>query len=235
MTDPCNSLDILFLGRVNCLYSQRLMSTLKSRGANVEYIESKSRTESLPKKISGWKGHLIVSFRSYFILKRDLICKAKWGALNFHPGPPKYRGSCPASWALYNGDNTFGVTAHIMDEKLDHGQIIETKSFPIDASDTIDSLLKKTHSELFNLANTILIEVLSAGPTFIQTKLNEKDSSSSWSGPVYSFREADSISKVDPQNTSKDELRRLIRAFNSSDYPVWIELHGYRFLLSCKE
>ena len=54
------------------------------------------------------------------------------GAINFHPGPPEYPGVGSASLAIYDKRSTHGVTAHVMDDKYDHGEILRVRRFPID-------------------------------------------------------------------------------------------------------
>ena len=43
--------------------------------------------------------------------------------LNFHPSTPDYRGMGCINFALLTTKN-YGSTAHLIDEKIDHGKII---------------------------------------------------------------------------------------------------------------
>jgi methionyl-tRNA formyltransferase len=47
-----------------------------------------------------------------------LLDLPKFDAANFHPGSNQYPGVGATSFALYNGDINFGLTAHRMDEGL---------------------------------------------------------------------------------------------------------------------
>jgi len=48
-----------------------------------------------------------------------------YSLLNYHLSPlPKYRGRHPMHWALINGENTFGSTIHLMNGKVDDGEIV---------------------------------------------------------------------------------------------------------------
>jgi methionyl-tRNA formyltransferase len=93
--------------------------------------------------LSGWRGDWILSFKADLILSRQTLENAKKGAINFHPSPPKYRGLGGYWWALHNGDQDYGVTAHLMDEQIDHGQIIKTDSFAILPRDSVESLKER--------------------------------------------------------------------------------------------
>lgn len=98
-------------------------------------------SHGIPKPdLTNWRGDRIISFKADLILSRNTLDSAKKGAINFHPCPPRYRGLGGYWWALHNRDTTFGVTAHFMDERIDHGSIIDTKNFAIWPNDTEQSL-----------------------------------------------------------------------------------------------
>ena len=89
--------------------------------------------------IDDWHGDWIISFKSDLILPLSVIERAREGAINFHPCPPKYRGLGGYWWALHNGDTSFGVTCHHMDKRIDHGDIIKVEDFPIWQGETVES------------------------------------------------------------------------------------------------
>ena len=92
--------------------------------------------------IDGYKPDLLVSMSFNQILKKDIIAYAPKGFINCHAGAlPFYRGRNPLNWVLINGENTFGITVHYVDEGIDTGDIIEQKHFPISTHDTYSSLL----------------------------------------------------------------------------------------------
>lgn len=111
--------------------------------------------------LSGWKGDWIISFKSDLILDRATLARASKGAINFHPSPPRYRGLGGYWWALHNGDDAFGVTCHYMNERIDHGEIITTKSFPIWRGDTVESLKHRAAVYSLALLNETLDAILS--------------------------------------------------------------------------
>ena len=94
----------------------------------------------------------IINFNSYFILKKRHLNVAKNCCLNFHPAPPKYRGRGSINYALFNNDKKFGVTCHIIDEKIDHGPIINVMYFDVPKSSNVKKLFDLTKSKLFVLA-----------------------------------------------------------------------------------
>jgi len=102
---------------------------------------------------------LIVSINTPQKLKAPLLALPANGCLNVHFGMlPKYRGLLPIFHALMNGESSFGVTVHLMDEKLDNGDIVAQRAVPIGASDTLDSLYPKG----FAAASELLGEAIEA-------------------------------------------------------------------------
>ena len=84
---------------------------------------------------------------NYFAPKKFpkwLLDLPKFDAINFHTGSNQYPGVGATSFALYNGDINFGLTAHRMNEKFDNGEIINQFFFKI--KNKIDCL------ELYNQA-----------------------------------------------------------------------------------
>jgi methionyl-tRNA formyltransferase len=65
-------------------------------------------------------------------------------SVNIHPSLlPKYRGATPIAWAIFNKETETGVTAHLLTEKLDAGDILLQKTIPIERGDTDNELRKK--------------------------------------------------------------------------------------------
>ena len=133
------------------------------------------------------------------------------------------------NWALYNNADTYGATAHIMDEKIDNGAIIECRRFPILKEDDVKTLLARAHLGTFELLVDITTGLAREGESFLNYKLktsrNEK-----WTGKAKKMSEIDKLQVVSP-NCSKEELERLIRSTYTPDFPPEIHLHGYKFVL----
>ena len=79
----------------------------------------------------------------------EIFATPRLGTLNVHDSLlPAYAGFAPLNWALINGENEVGVTAHVMDERLDRGDIILQYRVPVEPTDTATALFHKT-LELF--------------------------------------------------------------------------------------
>ncbi len=81
---------------------------------------------------------------AFSILPLAVLKASKYGAVNVHGSLlPRYRGAAPVQWAIANGDRESGVTVFLLDEKMDHGPVLEQRTVAIENDDTTESLLEK--------------------------------------------------------------------------------------------
>jgi methionyl-tRNA formyltransferase len=101
---------------------------------------------------------VLVSVNYLFIIENDLIELPKRVAFNVHGSLlPKYRGRTPHVWAIINNETETGITAHLIDDGCDTGDIIRQIKVPIEKEDTGASVLEKFAA----LYPTIVDDVLS--------------------------------------------------------------------------
>ena len=222
-------LSVLFFGKYNCQYSQKVLEHLRRLGFDVQSILSKNRNEKLPECIGSWQGDYIICFRSYFLIPKSLLDRAKVAAINFHPGSVEYPGSGCLNWALYDNAEVYGVTAHIMNEKIDDGAIIECRRFPILKQDNVKTLLARAHSKTYDLILDITTGLAFDGKKYLEKKLGDSKNEK-WVGAARKMLELDRLKIVDP-NSTKEELESVIRATYTPAFPPEIHLHGYKFVL----
>ena len=146
---------VIFLGRKSDSYSKKILKILKEKYKSVDCVLSKKIGDKLPKKFNK-QYDIAYSFRSYILLKPIFLKKIKKFKINFHPAPPKYRGTASVSMALKNNDKFFGCTAHFITKKIDYGKIIEVKKFAIKKIQKLSSVLMKTHKESYKQAVRII-------------------------------------------------------------------------------
>ncbi|MDO4566326.1 MAG: methionyl-tRNA formyltransferase [Oscillospiraceae bacterium] len=78
------------------------------------------------------------------ILPKEILEIPRWGCVNIHASLlPKYRGAAPIQRALMNGESETGVCSMYMGEGLDTGDIIASKSCPIEDGDDAVSMFEK--------------------------------------------------------------------------------------------
>jgi folate-dependent phosphoribosylglycinamide formyltransferase PurN len=67
------------------------------------------------------------------IIKESVFSIPKLGSINLHQGlAPLYRGGPTVFWELFNGEKEIGITIHFVATKVDTGDIILQKTFPLE-------------------------------------------------------------------------------------------------------
>ncbi len=79
------------------------------------------------------------------ILKEPILSIPELGILNFHPGLlPDVRGLDTVQWAIFH-NKPFGVTAHLIDEKIDRGRILVREEIPLYPDDSLTDISLRLH------------------------------------------------------------------------------------------
>jgi methionyl-tRNA formyltransferase len=90
----------------------------------------------------------LIAFAASVIVPKSILAELRYGAYNFHPGPPEYPGSRPGRFALADGRTEFGVTAHAMVEQVDAGPIVRVNRFRIAPGESIAALNERSYVHL---------------------------------------------------------------------------------------
>ncbi|MFD9821238.1 methionyl-tRNA formyltransferase [Streptomyces violascens] len=139
----------------------------------------------------------------------------KHGTLNVHDSLlPKYAGFSPLIWALINGESEVGVTAHMMDEVLDAGDIVRQEAVAVGPTDTATDLFHKT-VDLIAPVTIGALDLIAAGRTEF-TKQDRTQAS-------FFHKRAEEDIRIN-WNWPADVLARLVRA-QSAPYPAAFTFH----------
>ena len=215
---------VLLICRYQDKFSLKFYKDLKYYFKSVEIFYSKKYDEKITKKIKNWKGDYIFSFRSLLILPDSIIKNAKVAAINFHPGPPKYRGVGCLNYALYNEEKYYGVTAHLMKKKIDYGEIIKTNKFKIPPFN-LDKILILTHKKLYTLAKEIIFKIKSDKDYIYNSIKNNKDK---WSKTIKTKSQLDKFYIIN-KSISKKKLNIKLRATITKKYKPYFKIHNKKF------
>jgi len=131
-----NSFSLLFLGKAedpNCL---RALEFCNQNFANVSSCLGKWN-DPFPEVARNWKGDFIVSYLSRWVIPDAILKVAKKGSNQFHPASPEYPGIGCTNFALYENAKEYGVTCHHMAPRVDTGQIIAVRRFPLYDEDDV--------------------------------------------------------------------------------------------------
>ena len=215
---------ILFCCRKNEKYSRLLLKYFKSK-TNLKIFFSSTYNEKLPKYFYKFNYDYIINFRSYLILRKDILKKAKY-SINFHPSLPKYRGVGCANYAIINNDRFFGSTIHLVNEKIDSGKIISVKKFKLLANPSLKYLLQKTHKSMFLQAKSFLKKLL---VDKINIKHEIRKNKYKWSKQYNNLSKLNKFYNLDIK-LNKRKLEKYFRATVIDNFKPSIKINGENFL-----
>lgn len=132
------------------------------------YQPNRLRDEDVIKEVISIECDYIVVAAYGQILPKEILSYAP--CINLHASIlPQYRGASPIQQTLLNGDTKTGVTAMLMDEGLDTGDIIKIVTVDVGADEMAESLFER----LTDIASDLTIDVLQNFATFTPQKQNE--------------------------------------------------------------
>ena len=221
--------NVLFFGRKDCVYTKKIKSFLKKKSKNFYYLQSNFFGEKINiSKFNKINFDYIFCFRSYYILKKEFLKKCKKAAINFHPGTPKYRGIGCVNFALLNNEKYYGCTAHIINQKIDSGKILNVKKFKVRINDNVQSCLEKTYKLMFKQAK-ITINLLLKNENNL-ARLIQKNKKIKWSKKITTKKDLEKIYLI-KKNISKKDFSKRIRATKTKIFKPYISLYGKKFIL----
>lgn len=229
-------MSLLFLGKANDPHAQRALDFCRLHQPDtVSYLgkwgdplpeelrcrvhwQDRVGCEKEPTRCTAlWRnGDYLISYCSRWIVPAVALNGTRKMALNFHPGPPEYPGFAPVCHALYENDDTFGVTCHKMTPQVDRGEIVWLERFPIYAKDTVTSVLVRTHTMLETLFYNVMARVFSG---------EELRRWSGWVREPYTRRDLEELSTLTPE-MSEAEMRRRIRAVMYDKWRAKMVING---------
>ena len=213
---------ILFLGKNNDTYTLKALNHLKLLFTDVEFYLG-DWGDPLPTDTSFWEGQILISYKSRWIVPKNLLDKAKEVAINFHPASPDYPGIGCVNFALYENAKEYGSTCHHMNPKVDTGDIIKVVKFPIYPSDNVETLLTRTYEHQLILFYE-MIDYLYSGKKL--PKSNEK-----WSREPLSRKDFDELNKIQIDMDSS-EIKRRIRATLYKKFRPKLSFNNFNFELN---
>lgn len=140
------------------------------------------------------------------IIPKEILDIPRLGTIGVHPSLlPKYRGASPIQSAILNGGEETGVTLYLMDEKMDHGPVLETRKWKIESRMDYTGLLK----ELAELGGEMLIETL---PRFLAGEIEPMPQNHEEATFTKKFKTEDGfVSEKDLQAALGGDTERAIR------------------------
>lgn len=193
---------VLFLGKKENLFAERAADFIRQHFSH-PLVFTGDRYDKLPHEVVNWKGDLLISFISSWILPETLLQSTSFAAINFHPGSPEYPGIGCTNFAIYNKEKEYGVTCHHMKAVVDTGNIIMVKRFPIKEEDTVFSVTQECYAMIESTFYEIMECILQGNSLPV--------SSEQWKRKPYTRKQLDELCCVMP-DMSEEEIERRIKA-----------------------
>ncbi len=212
-------ISILFLGKAEDAYCLRALDFCRQRFTHVTDCLG-AWGDPLPQVAKEWSGDYIISYLSRWVVPSFLLERARKAAFNFHPASPEYPGIGCNNFALYENAQEYGVTCHHMASKVDTGQIIAVRRFPIYPQDGVAELLERTYQHQIALFFEI-VGLLAEGK---ELPVSEER----WKRPPFTREQFNELFIITP-DMSREEVTRRIRAVSYRHWQPYMELHGFRF------
>lgn len=170
-------------------------------------------------RLQEYQPDLVIVAAYGLLLPQPILDIPKLGSINTHASLlPRWRGASPITFAILSGDAETGVTLMQIDEGLDTGNILTSRSIPILPDDTTGSLTEK----LSTLGAQLLLDTL---PAYLQGKVTSTPQDQSRATMTRLVAKEDGKINWD---TSATYLERMIRAYQP--WPsAYSHLHGEQF------
>jgi methionyl-tRNA formyltransferase len=135
--------------------SEDIISLCKEK--NIPFFKGNPRNKLGYNFIKNIQVDVIASINYLFLIDDDIIQHSKQLTFNIHGSLlPKYRGRTPHVWAIINNEIETGITAHVINEKCDAGDIIFQLKVPINKDDTGAVILEKYKLEYYNVFKEVI-------------------------------------------------------------------------------
>lgn len=185
----------------------------------VSVREQSTFSKGFIEEVAEWGPDIIVNAYYPRIFPPELIKIPRRGCINVHPGRlPEDRGTLATAWRILLGHETFWMTVHFLDERIDTGEIIAQEEFPILEDETGADLYRRTMKCGAELLQKYFFPVVN-GEVESRPQLG-----------IGSF-----YNKIDPYHhldwhQPREQIKRIIRVHAKPYYPAFC--YAYNHLIS---
>lgn len=165
---------------------------------------------------------LIFSFYYRALIPKEILLLPRLGAYNMHGALlPRYRGRACVNWAVLNGETRTGATLHVMTEKPDGGDIVDSEAVDIKFTDTAFDVFLKV-AEAARVITERSLPALEAG-TAPRVPQNEEEA-------TYFGRRRPEDGRID-WNKSARGIYNLIRAVTHPFPGAFADIGGKKYYI----
>jgi len=162
-----------------------------------------------PEALETGRPDYLISFLSPWIVRKASLDRAGT-AINFHPGSTDYPGIGCYNFALYEGATEFGAVCHHMLAKVDTGDLVMERRFPVLPTDTVETLKLRTMETMVGMFREV-VKLIAAGKPLPRADVH-------WTRRPFTRREMEAL-KVIEEGMPQEEIDRRVRATVYPGYP----------------
>ncbi len=134
------------LKKINFIFTDRKSEAIIQYATlhGIPFFAGNPRNNKAALFLQDRKTDVILSVNYLYIIEKDLIQFPSMYAINIHGSLlPKYRGRTPHVWSIINNEKETGITAHLISEACDEGDIIYQEKVTIEPDATGADLLNE--------------------------------------------------------------------------------------------
>ena len=196
---------ILLTGEVEAPHLGDLLLTFNPALRIVHALTAKQLAEACVHPLPDGQVRRLIAFCTRVIVPRKILYELGGPAYNFHPGPPEYPGTHPASFAIYDGATRYGVTVHEMVALVDTGPIVAVKRFDILPSMRFADLEMHAYKALATVFSNLAKRLATDAKPL-------SHSGKEWSGTRSTKKLFEHMRHV-TEDMDEEEIKRRFRAF----------------------
>lgn len=145
------------------------------------------------------------------VLPAYIINRPLQFAINYHDSPlPRYAGRHATCWAIINNEKNHGISWHIMNDRIDAGDILKQFIFPIDSNETSLSLNLKCYQYAVQGFGELIDELASQSFNKVQQDLTART--------YYAFNKKPPGNAWISWDNSAEQIDRICRALHFGKY-----------------
>ena len=203
------------------IISKNLNHLIKKIPNNILYSFNNINSNEAILKLKNLNADIFLVAGFSQIFKKNLLCIPKLGTINLHAGKlPYYRGGSPLNWQLINGEVNIGISAILMDEGIDTGNILSETYFTINANDDIKDLHREANKLFPKIALDAISKLIKGDYGFIQDESNA----------CYWHQRQDKDGELNFSNSIALDIHNKIKAL-ADPYPgAWVNFNNKKII-----
>jgi methionyl-tRNA formyltransferase len=191
---------ILLTGEVEAPYLIRILAE-KAPDIEVFHADNSDILNEICRGTGATGRRRLIAYCTSIIVPPDVLQAMDGPSYNFHPGPPAYPGVHSASFAIFDRATQFGVTAHIMADTADSGEIVAVASFDVAADINCRNLESRAYVNLFELFQHL-------APNLVDLSTSLTTETTAWGAHKFTQAEFSALANITDSMGSEEIARR---------------------------